>query len=76
MTDIDKLTELAVTLAYRLKKQTDKWSDAFHQVLRNCQEIREQHRFNVEASLPIITAFQIVHVMSFIHTKKYIEEGR
>ena len=76
MTDINELTELAVTLAHRLKKQTEKWVNAFHQELHNCQEIRKRHLFKVEAALPIVTAFQIVHVMSFIHAKKYIEEGR
>lgn len=76
MTDIKELTELAVSLAYRLKKQTDKWLGAFYQEHYKCQQIREREKFNIEAALPIVTAFQIVHVMSFIYVKKYIEEGR
>ena len=76
MTDVNELTELAVTLAYRLKKQTDKWVETFYQEHYKCQQIREREEFNIEAALPIVTAFQIVHVMSFIHVKKYIEESR
>jgi len=76
MAELKELTELAVTLAYRLKKQTDKWVDVFYQDHHKYQQIREREEFNIETAFPIVTAFQIVHVMSFIHVRKYIGESQ
>jgi hypothetical protein len=76
MNDTKELTELASSLAIRLKNQAEKWVDAFYQEHYKCQEIRDREKFNVEAVLPIVTAFQVVHVMSFLNSNKYIEENQ
>lgn len=76
MTELKECIELVATLAYRLKKQTDKWVDAFYEEHNESQQIRKREVFNIETAVPIVTAFQIVHVMSFIHLKKYIEESQ
>jgi hypothetical protein len=74
MTDDYDLSEIAISLASRLQKQRDKWITAFYQTLHDFQPIRDQHKLSIEAALPIISAFQIVHVMSFIYINKYIKE--
>ena len=74
MTDGYNLSEIANSLASRLQKQRDKWITAFYQTLHDFEPIREQHKLSVEAALPIVSAFQIVHVMSFIYINKYIKE--
>ncbi|MDP3259454.1 MAG: hypothetical protein Q8M34_02560 [Thermodesulfovibrionales bacterium] len=74
MTDDYNLPEIAKSLASRLQKQRDKWITAFYQALHDFQPICEQYKLSMEAALPIVSAFQIVHVMSFIHTNEYIRE--
>jgi hypothetical protein len=74
MPNINNLTELAATLASRLKKQRDKWVDAFYQAFHDFEPIRKHHKLNVKAALPIVSAFQVVHVISFIHMNKYLKE--
>ena len=61
MTELKELTELAVTLAYRLKKQTNKFVDAFYQVHYKCQQIREREELNIETTFPIVTAFHLLN---------------
>lgn len=76
MSDINDLSDLAVTLASRLKKQTDKWVDAFYHEHYKAQQIQDHFNLSIKTVIPIVTAFQIVHIMSFIHVKKYIKESQ
>lgn len=74
MTDNHNLPEIAKSLASRLQKQRNKWITAFYQALYNFQSVSKQYKLSMEAALPIVSAFQLVHVMSFIHTNEYIRE--
>jgi len=72
--DKDTLDELAITLASRIKKQRDKWVESFYQLLYDFNKTHKSHKFTVDAALPVVSAFQTVHVMSFIHSNKYIKQ--
>lgn len=61
-------------LTNRLIRQRNMWLESVSNYLSNSQIDENIDNLNIKSALPIVTAFQIVHNLSFINKKKYIEE--
>jgi hypothetical protein len=70
----DEAIELAATLAADCQVQRDKFAIAFHRVLYSSQQIREDHKLHADAAFSVISAFQIIQVLSFILENNYISK--
>lgn len=61
-------------LTNRLIKQRNMWLDSVINYLSNSQLDENIDNLDIKSAMPIVTAFQIVHNLSFINMQKYIEE--
>ena len=74
MNNQSKIIELSNNLASHLQKQRDIFLSAFNKNLNSYEPIRNKYKLSIEKAIPITSAFQIVHVMSFIQLNKYLNE--
>ena len=63
-------------LTNRLIKQRNMWLKSVSNYLSNNEIEEDNYKLNFKSALPIVTAFQIKHNVSFINMKKYVEEKK
>lgn len=71
--DAERIPESALLLATRLKRVRDSFLAFFCSAL-NRHKARPGYTARPEAAVPVLSAFQLAHVGSFIHLHDYVPE--